>query len=257
MYRRAEVMTDGGVGGRPAAGEEPGADNPGVPPAFRRPDVDAGLDQLLDRRPMFRRRHRGYDRFQVDNYVAWAEAELDAARRQCDYLLSRYGACAAQLEMVRRMPRRSMTGPVSARLGEMLRLASEEAEGITAAGIDEAERIVTGARVEAEARLRKVGGIREAALAAGEELRAQARRDAEQLLRTAAAQRDAAAAEAAAELSAVRAEVDDLRRQRDEARRSLQRLTAQIGQALQAVATGVPEELAVLAERHPVASSVS
>jgi seryl-tRNA synthetase len=140
------------------------------------------------------------------------------------------------------------------RLGEMLRLASEEADVITSAGIDEAERIVTGARVEAEARLCKVAGIREAALAAGEEVRAEARRDAEQLMRDAAAQRDAAATEAAAELSAVRGEVDGLRRQRDEARRLLQRLTTQIGQALQAVATSSPDELAVLAERHRVAS---
>lgn len=211
------------------------------------------LDQLLDRRPVFRRRHRGYDRVQLDNYVAWAEAELDAARRQCDYLLTRYGDCAAQLELARRAPR-SVTGPVSVRLGEMLRLAAEEAEVITAAGIDEAERIVAGARAEAEARLGKVAGIREAAIAAGERLRAQARREAEQLLDSAAARRDAAATEAAAELSAVRTEVEDLRRQRDEARRSLERLTAQIGKALQAAVTGDPDQLAVLAERDAVAS---
>jgi len=223
-------------------------------PAIGTEVADGGLDQLLDRRPMFRRRRRGYDRFQVDNYVAWAEEELGAARRQCDYLLSRYGECVAQLEQVRRAPHRSATGPVSARLGEMLRLAAEEAETITAAGVDEAERIVAGARLEAEARLRKVAGIREAAIAAADELRAQARRDAGQLLGSAAARRDAAATEAAAQLSAVRGEVEDLRRQRDEARRSLERLTAQIGQALQAVVSGDPEQLAVLAERHPVAS---
>ena len=252
MSRRTAVGTGGDEGGREGVSNDVDATVPGVLlPAVRPPDLDGGLDQLLDRRPMFRRRHRGYDRFQVDSYVAWAEAELDAARRQCDYLLSRYGACAAQLELARQAPRRSATGPVSVRLGEMLRLASEEAEVITAAGIDEAERIVTDARVEAEARLRKVAGIREAATAAGDELRAQARCDAEHLLAAAAAQRDAAAAEAAAELSAVRAEVEDLRRQRDDARRSLERLTAQIGQALQAVLTGDAGELAVLAERHP------
>jgi hypothetical protein len=233
------------------------AADPGVPPAVRRPDLDGDLAELLDRRPVFRRRPSGYDRAQVDNYVAWAEAELDAARRQSDYLLSRYGACVAQLELARRAPRPSVTGPVSARLGEMLRLAAEEAEVITVAGVDEAERIVAGARVEAEARLRKVAGIREAAIAAGEELRARARRDAAQLLDSAAAARDAAATEAAAELCAVRAEVEDLRRQRDDARRSLERLTAQIGQALQAAVPGDPGdpgELAVLAERQPVAS---
>lgn len=251
MARRTEIGTQG-EGGRESVGEPPPEPGPLTP--VRRPDLDAGLDQLLDRRPMFRRRHRGYDRFQVDNYVAWAEAELDAARRQCDYLLSRYGACTAQLELARRAPQTPATGPVSARLGEMLRLAAEEAELITAAGVDEAERIVAGARTEAEARLRKVEGIREAAAAAAEQLREQGRQDAERLLADAAARRGAAASEAAEELSAVRAEVEDLRRQRDDARRSLERLTAQIGQALQAVVTGDAGELAVLAERHPVAS---
>lgn len=241
MYRRTEVDTLGG------------AADPGALPALRRPDA-GGLEQLFDRRPMFRRRHRGYDRFQVDEYVAWAEAELDAARRQCDYLLTRYGACTAQLEIARQAPRRSVSGPVSERLGQMLRLASEEAQAITAAGIDEAERIVTEARLEAEARLAKVTAIREAALAAGEELRARARRDADELLRGAEAEHAAAATDAATELAAVRAEVDDLRRQRDESRQALQRLTTQIGQALQVVATADPDGLAALAERHPVAS---
>ena len=245
MYRRAEVEV--------AAGGDADtlAPDPFLFSGFR-PSASGGLDELLDHRPVFRRRRRGYDRAQVDNYVAWAEAELDAARRQCDYLLTRYGDCAAALAMAQRTrisPTSTTTGPVSLRLGEMLRLASEEAEAVTAAGVDEAERIVTEARMEAQARLQKVTGIREAALAAGEELRARARRDAERLLHDAAAQRDAAAAEAATALAAVQAEVDDLRRQRDDARRSLHRLTAQIGEALQAVAAGTPEELAALAER--------
>ena len=254
MYRRAEFeRSAGGAGGR-----EPGRDRPAAegsaPPAFVPPQPGGALDQVLDHRPIFRRRHRGYDRFQVDNYVAWAEAEVEAARRQCDYLLSRYGACAAELETLRRMPVRSLTGPVSARLGQMLRLASEEAEAITTAGVDEAERIVSDARAEAEARLAKVAGIREAALAAGEELRTRARRDAELLLSDAAAEREAAAAEAARQLSAVRAEVDDLRRQRDDARQSLHRLTAQIGQALEAVAAAESGDVAVLHDRHSIAS---
>jgi chromosome segregation ATPase len=252
MSRETAIEPRDGGGPVPSEQAEPGGAAAFLPAL--RPDPDGGLDRLLDRRPVFRRRLRGYDRFQVDNYVAWTEGELDAARRQCDYLLSRYGDCAVRLEQARRAPHRSATGPVSARLGEMLRLAAEEAEMITAAGVDEAERIVAGARVEAEARLRKVAGIREAAIAAADEVRAQARRDAEQLLARAAARRDAAATEATAELCAVRAEVEDLRRQRDEARRSLERLTAQLGQALRAVVTGDPDQLAVVAERHPVAS---
>jgi hypothetical protein len=248
MYRRAE--DEAGAGG-PAGG----ADSP--PPAFRRPNLAGDLDQVLDHRPLFRLRRRGYDRFQVDNYVAWAESEVDAAHRQCDHLLERYGACMVELTSVRQAPVATPTGAVSRRLGEMLRLASQEADTVVAVGVDEAERIVAGGRLEAEARLRKVAGIREAAVAAADELREQARRDAEQLMRTSAAQLEAAEADATRRLAAVQAEVDDLRRQRDEARESLHRLRAQIGQALQAVATGDAEELAVLADRHVVGSTLT
>jgi chromosome segregation ATPase len=111
--------------------------------------------------------------------------------------------------------------------------------------------------MEAAARLQKVAGIREAAMAAADELRTQAQRDAEQLMRTSATELQAAEADAARRLAAVQAEVDDLRRQRDDARESLHRLTAQIGQALQAVATGDAEELAVLADRHAVGSALA
>ena len=53
--------------------------------------------------------------------------------------------------------------------------------------------------------------------------------------------RDAAAALAAGRLLAVQEDVDDLRRQRDEARESLRRLTDQIGEALHAVSVAVDE----------------
>lgn len=193
------------------------------------------LDDLLDRQPCFGYRRRGYDRAQVDGYVAWAEAELEAARRQCDYLLERYGVAAAELDVARRRPAPSMIGPVSERLGEMLRLASEEAEAIAAAGVEEAQRIVTEARQEGEARLAKVAEILAAAAARARTIHDGARDEADLLLRRAATERAAAHAEAAARLTAVQAEVDDLRQQRDEARESLHRLTAQIGQALQGV----------------------
>jgi len=249
---------------------------------LRRINVSGDLDDLLDHRPFFRSQLRGYDRLQVDNYATWVETELAAARRQNTHLLRRYGECAAELEQLRRTPRTRRSPnltPVTERLGEMLRLAAEEAAEITATGIDEAERIVAEARAEAEARLQKVGLIREAAVAAGAEVRrerseasgvlARARAQAAELLRDAAAERERLAAaaaadrerlagEAAARLADVRADVDDLRRQRDEARESLRRLTARIGEALQSAASVVPAEVTVLAERRePVASSAS
>jgi cell division septum initiation protein DivIVA len=259
----------------PGTGPAPGED---LPP-LRRINVSGDLADLLHHAPLFRTRMRGYDRLQVDNYTTWVEAELTSARRQTSHLLARYGACAAELERMRRTSERPHRCPdqsrVSERLGEMLRLAAEEAAEITAAGIDEAERIVARAHTEAGARLHNVEQLRQAALAAGEEVRreraeatgvlARARRAAAELLSEAAIERDrlaaqtaerlaqeeerarlareAAAAAAAERLAAVQAEVDDLRRQRDEARESLRRLTAQIGEALQgaaAVAVAVP-----------------
>jgi hypothetical protein len=256
-----------------AAGDvETGAAAGEALPPPRRINVSGDLADLLDQRPFFRTRLRGYDRLQVDNYATWVEAELTSVRRQADHLLARYGACAAELERIRRASahprRRPDQSRVSERLGEMLRLAAEEAAEITSAGIDEAERIVARAHTEAEARLRNVEQLRQAALAAGEEVRrerseatgvlARARRAAAELLSQAAVERDrlaaqaaerlareeerarrereAAAAAAAERLAAVQAEVDDLRRQRDEARQSLHRLTAQIGEALEGAA---------------------
>lgn len=239
----------------------------GALPPLRRTNLSGDLDDLLDRRPFFRTRARGYDRLQVDNYATWMEGELATARRQCAHLMARYGACATELERLRTQaerPRRSPDlAPVTERLGELLRLAAEEAAEITAAGIDEAERIVASARTEAQARLARVALMREAAEAAGEELRreraeaggilAQARQQAQVLLREAAEERDRLGAEAAERLAAVQAEVDDLRRQRDEARESLHRLTARIGEALQAAAAA---ELSPHADRgEPLAAA--
>jgi chromosome segregation ATPase len=82
----------------------------------------------------------------------------------------------------------------------------------------------------------------------------QARLEAAELLRDAAAERerldveaaqerDRVAAAAAARLAGVQAEVDDLRRQRDQARQSLRGLTDRIGEALQAVAATGPDDM--------------
>ena len=256
---------------------------------LRRINVSGDLDDLLDHRPSFRVRLRGYDRLQVDNYATWVEAELDATRRHSSHLLARYGRCAAELEQLRRArPQRvPQLAPVAERLGEMLRVAAEEAAEIRATGVDEAERLVAEARAEADARLRNVESIRQAAVAAAEEVRrerseasgvlARARAEAADLLHEAAAererlaheavarraeeddracrQREAADAAAAARLAAARAEVEEMCRQRDEAQATLHRLTARMGEALQVVASAASEtpniaaDVAVLADR--------
>jgi cell division septum initiation protein DivIVA len=229
------------------------------------PNLAGDLDELLGHRPVFRSRVNGYDRLQVDNYAAWAEAELSTLRREVDHLLVRFGESSAQLEISRRLladaPRNRDVFPVSERVQEMLQLAADEAEAVREAAAHEGERILADARAEADARLRKAHDIKEMAVAAADELRDQARRlraeansyldtarhEAAELLREAAAERERLGTEAARErdrvvaaaearLAQVQAEVDDLRRQRDQARESLRGLTDRIGEALQAVA---------------------
>jgi hypothetical protein len=180
---------------------------------------------------------------------------LLTVRREVAHLLNRVVACSAELEISRRLVEasRGEAADVSGRVAEVLRQAAEEAAALTEAGAEEGDRILAEARVEAEARLQKARAIREMAVEAADEICARARREAAETLRAAAEERERAADAAAARLAAVQAEVDDLRRQRDEARHSLRQLTDQIGQALQAV-TVVPDEMVALAARQPVPS---
>ena len=251
------------------------------------------LAGLLDTRPVFRPRFNGYDRMQVDNYVAWVEDELVATRRAGDHLLRRLAACAAELAESRRHSAVATAShdlsAVSDRVGEILRLASDEAADIIQAATDEADQIVADARLEAQARLEKTEQLRDASVALVEQMRERvvreraeavevldrARREAEELLGAAAAERDrlaveaaeqlareeerarqdrdAAAALAAGRLLAVQEEVDDLRRQRDEARESLRRLTDQIGEALHAASAVAADERNIPSVPQPVA----
>jgi cell division septum initiation protein DivIVA len=234
------------------------------------PNLAGDLDELMSDRPVFHVRLHGYDRLEVDNYAAWADGEIDTLRRQNDHLLGRYGEAAAELEISRRLladvPKGRDVFPVSERVKEMLRLAADEAASLTEAGEAEADRLLAEARTEADAWLRKAHEIKEQAVAAADELLEQARRERAQaaaernraageaaaLLREAAAERERLAEEAAREraqaaaearehLAVIQAEVDDLRRQRDDARQSLRELTDRIGDALQAVIGTLPD----------------
>jgi chromosome segregation ATPase len=249
-------------------GSGSGADGVGEPGSL--PNLAGDLDELMSHRPVFRVRLHGYDRLEVDNYAAWAEGEIGSLRRQVDHLLARFGEASAELEISRRLladaPRGREVFPVSERVQAMLRLAADEATAITEAGEAEVERLLAEARTEADARLRKAHEIKELAVAGADELLEQARRDraeaaavrnraaveAAELLQEAAAERELLAEEAArereqaavaanAQLAAVQADVDDLCRQRDEARQSLRELTDRIGDALQAVIGTLPE----------------
>jgi cell division septum initiation protein DivIVA len=166
VFRRNEVLA-GGVAG---------TTGPPVPRPAPRPS--GALDAPLEPRPVFRAALRGYDRPQVDDYVAWAETELLAVRRANDDLLTRYGACAAELEISRRLLACSPAGReqvrTSERVGEILRLAADEAARLTEAGAADADRIRAVARGEADALLRRAREVRDGAVADCERMRAEA-----------------------------------------------------------------------------------
>ena len=266
MFRRTDVAGSGSAG----APEPPaGAGGPV-------PNLTGDLASLLSNAPYFRTRLHGYDRLQVDNYVAWAETELATGRRQLDHLLARFGACSAELEISRRLLAQAPKGvdlsPVSDRVRDMLRLAGDEGSAMVDAAREEADHLLAEARLEADARLRKAHQIKELAADTADGMLDQARRDradaaavleraraeAAELVRGAATERDrltGEATEARARLAAVQAEVDDLRQQRDEARSSLRRLTDRIGEAL-SIATGTAPDKYLLLDNHVADSRV-
>ena len=292
MLQRVHVVgTEPNAGGAHQSAQRP-PESGGAEP--RHPHVAGDLSTLLDHRPVFRSALRGYDRLEVDNYVSWAEAELAAAQREREHLLDRVVACGTDLEISRRLLAEQPVGrdrpAVSARVAEILRLAEEQAAQVLEAAEAEAAQLLADARLEADARLRKAHEVKELAIDVADQLRAdaqrdraeaaavleQARTDATELLHVAAAERDRLAAAAEVErirvaeearqeteeaevlvherLAALRAEVADLNRQRDQARESLRSLTDRIGAALQAVGVPPAEELVLLSgRREPVA----
>lgn len=261
MFRRADDPEGStGAGGSAAGGP-------------RTRSTASAMEALLETGPGFPTAMRGYDRMHVDNYVAWAEAELLAARRETEDLLTRYGRCSAELEISRRLLAQSPEGQdmtvVSERIGTMLRLAADEAAELTAAGAAEADTLLAEARLDADARLRKASEIKQLAVVTSDRMR----EDAERMHAEAAAELQQARAQAAAELerarfeaqqitrvlerehrereeasaraaaeqvAALRAEIQDLQRQRTRARESLRHLTAQLDEALDALA-GAPQ----------------
>jgi chromosome segregation ATPase len=245
MFRGIDIAGPGSGGAPP---ESPAG------AAGARPRVAGDLDSLLSTAPWFRTRVHGYDRFQVDNYVAWAESELEADRRQIDHLLAQYGVCSAELEISRRLLAQAPKGvdlsSVSDRVRDILRLASDEATAMIEAAREEADHLVAEARVEADARLRKAHEIKGLAAKTADRMLEEAQRDRTEATtsleraraETAEATRErdrltGEAAEAGERLAAVQAELAELAGQRDAARASLRRLTDRIEEAL-AVVTG-------------------
>ncbi|CAA9238311.1 MAG: Exonuclease SbcC [uncultured Blastococcus sp.] len=115
-----------------------------------RPNVSGDLPSVLEVGPMFRRAVAGYDRFQVDTYVRWAEDELVAADRERAHLVARQLESEAALAEARTLLSHSAGGAeyvlASQRIGSMLASAADQAETIRAA----AENHRSVARAQAE-----------------------------------------------------------------------------------------------------------
>ena len=224
-------------------------------------------------RPLFRTRMHGYDPLQVDNYAAWAEAELATApprgrppARPVRRLLRRARdlppAAGRRAAGQGRLPGvRPGAGDAAARVGRGRRPDRGRGGGGRAdarRGADRGRRAAAqGPRDQGDGgrRRRRAAGPGSPAAGRGHrrswsrpgaeaaELLRQAAAERERLDAEAAQERDRVAAAAAARLADVQAEVDDLRRQRDQARQSLRRLTDRIGEALQAVAATAPDDM--------------
>jgi colicin import membrane protein len=254
----------------PGTTDPPGDTRPGSP---ARPNLSGDLDAILVSPPDFRRRSLGYDRLEVDNYVAWVEAELQSSRRETEDVLERYGRCSAELALARQLLAHSPAGQemvhLSERIGTILQLAADEAAELTDTARAEAERL----RAEAEADRTLAAQAREridaerarlAAEAAQERARLDAeaaerrdrldreaaeRRDreaheaAERIERAAEAARAAQDAETAAaerHLADVRAAVAELERRQEAVRTSLARMADRLDDALAELATTLP-----------------
>jgi cell division septum initiation protein DivIVA len=117
--------------------------------ADARPNVSGDLPTVLDSTgPMFRRAAVGYDRFQVDTYVQWAEDELVTAAREREHLLARHVETTRALAEARELLTHSAGGGelllLSGRIGSLLATAADEAEGIRSDA--EAERTAASAQ---------------------------------------------------------------------------------------------------------------
>lgn len=178
-----------------------GEPEPGPGPAERvRPNVAGDLPSLFRAAPMFRRALAGYDRFQVDSYVQWAEEELSTADREREHLLIRQLDTQAALDEARNLLSHSSSGGeflnVSQRIGTLLAAAADEAESL---------------RVDAEAD--RAAGAAEAARLVAESAHrlADAQAEAERVLLATAAEVEAMNAEAQRVLDEAQHSADEMR----------------------------------------------
>jgi hypothetical protein len=185
----------------------------------RRPNLRGDLADVLEFLPVFRSAVRGYDRWQVDSYVSWAERELRAARRSTEEMAARFATASAELDRCREELSRSAAGrdarQVSERVAQILELAGEEAADLRAAGAAEAEGLVAAARDWSSAMLRHAREAEESA-AAEQARAARVQREAAQALAAARVEAEEIRAAARADQERLAAEAAETRRRLDQ-----------------------------------------
>jgi hypothetical protein len=172
----AELRTDEGA----ARPQNAPVTAPSTVREHRRPNVSGDLPTVLETAPQFRRAVVGYDRFEVDTYVQWAEQELATADRAQEQLLAQHLSTKAALDEAQQMLAHSAEGAellrASGRIGALLATAADEAAGIRAlaeahrsTASAAAERLVAeGERALADARAQAGRVLAEAATQAAE-----------------------------------------------------------------------------------------
>jgi cell division septum initiation protein DivIVA len=203
--------------------------------------------------PQFVPALRGYDRYQVDGYVATLTEQLAEGRDRVRAAEARADAAerrTAELQQqLAQEPQRPADLDVGERVGRILQLAAEEADHIRTSATSAAEEAVAGARARAgrilaaaEARAqehdrerrRDQQAIQEEAGAA----LAEARRAAEAIVTEATAEADRVRAEAERELAAERTLLAGLRTHRDRVVAELEGLR----ETLDALVAAAPDE---------------
>lgn len=138
-----------------------------------RPNVAGDLTAVLQAGPMFRRAISGYDRFEVETYVQWAEGELAAADRERERLLGRQLDTAAALAEARELLSHSSDGSrfvgLSRSMGALLATAADEAEAVRAAADADARAVAAEAQRTAAEAARTLAVAQAAAAASAED----------------------------------------------------------------------------------------
>ena len=185
-------------------------------------DQSTELLPLLDSdEPFFDVTMRGYDKRQVDDYVARAVAQIaeleaarDAALATSADRAAQLASREAQIESLRvQAAKKTETldpAAVSDRIRDMLQLATEEAAQTRRSAEVEAERVLTGARAEAERMRAEAAGEQQRLTANAAQRSAEADQKLAQARTEAAAELDRARAEALRIVEAARAERDRL-----------------------------------------------